>query len=1219
MDEQDYLDFLIEVLQATYKSQGNSKVIYPILQENLDKLDDNFIYALGSWAEARLPEVESSEAEDIAGILCNFSNLIKQFPAGKKATNMEISITGYEISLKVFTRKSYPETWASIQNDLGNAYLYRIRYNRAENLENAIKAFQLALEVRTKNDSPIQLATIQNNLGIAYKKRIRYNRAENLEKAITAYELALSVYTKNDFPIDWAMTQNNLGNAYSERISDDRAENLEKAITAYELALSIRTKKDFPIQWAMTQINLGAVYSRRIHGNKAENVEKAIAAYELALSVYTKNQFPIQWATIQNNLGFAYSKRICGNRAENLENAIEAYKLALEVRTKNDFPIDWATTQNNLSLAYSDRIDDDRVENLENAIETYQQALSVYTKNNFPIQWATIQNNLGNTYRERIEGKKAENLENAIKAYKLALEVRTKNDFPIDWATTQNNLGAAYSDRTYGDREENLENAIKAYKLALEVRSKKDFPIDWATTQNNLGAAYSDRICGDRAQNLKKAIKTYQLALEIRTKKDFPIQWATTQHNLGLAYRDRICGDSELNLEKAIEAFQLALSVRTVLANPIKHLETTRHLGNLHFNQGEWQKSVDVYEGAIDATENIRSSMKGDDRRQKIMAEAIEVYQKLVQAYINLSQFDKAIETVERSKARNLVELFTNRDLYPTKGNVPPEIISELDELRRNIPSLERQLQVATDQLSENSNEQKLPSLEESRKRLQQELQESRQQLDELLKQINDRYDSSFTLTQKVKTIPFSDIQSLIDERTAIIEWYLTRDEIITFIVTSHSQQPIIIPQSSPEKLKTLENWEQEYINAYREQKNQWITNLFTRLTDLAQILNLDSILSEIDAIFDQKGIKCDRLILIPHRFLHLFPLHALPLSNSNEELLLDRFARGVSYAPSCQLLKLTKQGVADFGYDLYLLAIAKLLNNKYLRLFSLYFHILIQQRPKQKHSLNFKNLFAIQNPTRLDEKPLLGSKLEVDKIRQYFDPNDSIVLAEAEATEANLNQNQEQLRSAHCLHFSCHGKFKFESPLESALLLSDPEGKLKADADLTLYKIFKLDLSQCRIVSFSACESGMTLSGNKEDADLPSGLDEYIGLPSGFLYAGSPSVVSTLWTVDPIATALLVIKFYKNLKQLPKLGNGDVSTALIKAQYWLRTLSSQKLARIQKNKRFKLLIAQIFENNKSDRRKFNDSLYAAIKLPDRQPYPFANPYYWAASVATGT
>jgi CHAT domain-containing protein len=287
--------------------------------------------------------------------------------------------------------------------------------------------------------------------------------------------------------------------------------------------------------------------------------------------------------------------------------------------------------------------------------------------------------------------------------------------------------------------------------------------------------------------------------------------------------------------------------------------------------------------------------------------------------------------------------------------------------------------------------------------------------------------------------------------------------------------------------------------------------------------------------------------------------------------LLLDRFAKGVGYAPSCQLLKLAKD--------------------------------------QEEHRPHFSRLFAIQNPTRSRSKPLLGSKLEVDRIRQHFDSDHSIVLAEAEATEATLNQRMTQLRYSHCVHFSCHGEFKPESPLESALLLADPEDKLGEDANLTLGKIFeKLYLNQCRLVTFSACESGMT--------DPTSISDEYIGLPSGFLYAGSLSIVSTLWTVDPLATTLLMIKFYKNLKRFPELKAGDVSLALKKAQTWLRTLTSKKLARIQNNPKFQRWVEQAFENlHKRDRNKFNDLLYAAIK---RQPCPFANPYYWSAFVATG-
>jgi hypothetical protein len=49
-------------------------------------------------------------------------------------------------------------------------------------------------------------------------------------------------------------------------------------------------------------------------------------------------------------------------------------------------------------------------------------------------------------------------------------------------------------------------------------------------------------------------------------------------------------------------------------------------------------------------------------------------------------------------------------------------------------------------------------------------------------------------------------------------------------------------------------------------------------------------------------------------------------------------------------------------------------------------------------------------------------------------------------------------------------------------------------------------------------CETGLS--------DPSSTSDEYIGLPSGFLKAGSSSIVSSLWSVDDFATALLMIRF---------------------------------------------------------------------------------------------
>jgi CHAT domain-containing protein len=942
------------------------------------------------------------------------------------------------------------------------------------------------------------------------------NKAANMEISLACYEIMLTIFTRHSHAEAWAQTQNNLGTAYINRIQGDTADNIEKAIASFQYALEVRTKDAFPNDWAMTQNNLGAAYRNRIQGDTADNIEKAIASYEYALEVRTKDAFPNDWADTQDNLGLAYSYRIQGDRADNIEKAIASYKYALEVRTKDAFPNDWAMTQNNLGLAY----------------------------------W------------RRIQGDRADNIEKAISSFQYALEVRTKDAFPNYWAMTQNNLGIAYWSRIQGDRADNIEKAIAAYQNALLVHTKEAFPNQWAAgTQNNLGAAYWSRIQGERADNIEKAIAAYEYALEVYTTDAFPNQWATTQNNLGAAYSNRIQGDTADNIEKAIASYQNALEVYTPKANPVECLRTSRSLGNLYFTQGHWQPAIDAYEKAITAVELSRSWANTDDRRQEIMAEAIDVYQKLVQAYINTEQWDKAIETVERSKARNLVELLANRDLYP-KGDVPQKIIDQLDELRRNIPSLERQLQVATDQLSGNSDEQQRPSLEESQKRLQQELQESRQQLDEVLNQIKP-FDSSFSLTQKVETIRFQEIQSLVGEQTALIQWYVTGDSIISSIITRHRSQPTII-SSSAEELEVFVNWVNKYLDAYYKQKQQWRNNLSSHLAELAAILKIDQTIAEIDSIFARQGIKCDRLILVPHLFLHLLPLHALPLANGN--LVCDKFPQGISYAPSSQILQLTQK----------------------------------RDRP------DFHHLFAIQDP----EENLAYSILEVETVSSFFSP--ATVLTRKDAREAEVKTHPE-LSLAHCNHFSCHGEFNLESPLKSALRLAETKqsnAKNSEDGLLTLAEIFALNLTQSRLVTLSACETGM--------ADFNSLSDEYISLPSGFLFAGSPSVISSLWEVSDISTSFLMMKFYENLKQLPIMTSGTVALALNQAQKWLRNLTSEDCVTFLNSlqPQWDSIIANL---PKREGKRIKAAITGARKqILQRSPHPFANPYYWAAFTATG-
>ena len=68
---------------------------------------------------------------------------------------------------------------------------------------------------------------------------------------------------------------------------------------------------------------------------------------------------------------------------------------------------------------------------------------------------------------------------------------------------------------------------------------------------------------------------------------------------------------------------------------------------------------------------------------------------------------------------------------------------------------------------------------------------------------------------------------------------------------------------------------------------------------------------------------------------------------------------------------------------------------------------------------------------------------------------------------------------------------------------------------------VARSDLGASRLAILSACETGLT--------DIRRAPDEYLGLPAGFLRAGAPAVVSTLWAVNDFSTMLLMERFYRH------------------------------------------------------------------------------------------
>src|ERR687886_675683 len=269
---EEYLSFLGEVLQATMESDVNPQVVYPILQENLDKLDLNFAQIL---AISKFTEVSSEEAAAIAGVIVYFGNLINQFPQGRRAWNLEIGIACYSAASEVYTREDYPEQWATAQNNLGNAYSDRIEGARAENIEDAIACYWKASEVYTCEDYPEQWAMTQNNLGNAYSGKIEGVRPANIEEAIACFRLALEIRTPTAFPLDCLQSGRNLGNtAFTAGFWDIALEGFEKAIQAVEKSRSWATSDEIRQQILAESIG---VYEKAIQACVNSNqLEKAI-------------------------------------------------------------------------------------------------------------------------------------------------------------------------------------------------------------------------------------------------------------------------------------------------------------------------------------------------------------------------------------------------------------------------------------------------------------------------------------------------------------------------------------------------------------------------------------------------------------------------------------------------------------------------------------------------------------------------------------------------------------------------------------------------------------------------------------------------------------------------------------------------------------------------------------------------------------------------------
>jgi CHAT domain-containing protein len=230
-----------------------------------------------------------------------------------------------------------------------------------------------------------------------------------------------------------------------------------------------------------------------------------------------------------------------------------------------------------------------------------------------------------------------------------------------------------------------------------------------------------------------------------------------------------------------------------------------------------------------------------------------------------------------------------------------------------------------------------------------------------------------------------------------------------------------------------------------------------------------------------EPALHSKQLLIVAHGALHYLPFNAL---QSGKDYLIDRYS--IRQLPSASVLQFLKGRQASPAAGVLALGNPDLGNPKY-------------------------DLKCAQDEAAAIVKGFPQAK----------------VLVRKDATKTAFKTLGPQFSY---LHFATHGQFDPDKPLNSGLLLAKDA---QNDGFLSLNELFSLRLN-ADLVTLSACETGL--------GKVSSG-DDVVGLTRGFLYAGSSTIVASLWEVDDEATSYLMEQFYANLKK------GNKREALRQAQ----------------------------------------------------------------------
>jgi CHAT domain-containing protein/Tfp pilus assembly protein PilF len=975
----------------------------------------------------------------------------------------------------------------------------------AESLRKAIEKLVESLPLWRKIEDHGNEAKTLGQIGEIYQQQLG-----ETQKGLDYYSQALPLFRSAGDVIEEAIALNNIGGAHF-RLGQN-----QKALEYYNQALTVTRASKNEREEGTSLVYIGRVYLR------LSDPHRALDYFEQGLALIRKVNYRVGEAHTLSSIANAYLS--LGEIQKSLEYCNEALPI---FRLLGDQSGEGGLLSS-IGYMYT------KLGELQKALEYYGDALRLLRATGNRFDEAFVLDNTGQVYNQMGEPKKAQ------ECYDQALEIRRALADRHGQATTLHNIGNNYLDlgeieraleyydqslslkRAVGDpREESytldsiggvyfnkgeLQKALDYHNQALVLRRKVSDQYGEAYALTNIGAVY------DQLGELQKALHYFEQALQIRRTVGDRYGEATSLHKIGTIYTKLRKADL------AQEYYNQALELSRTLRYQTRETEILLSIARHDRERGDIVEATRQVEAALNIIESTRTKVASQGLRSSYLASKQAFYELYVDLLMQRHRtqpsrgYDAAaLHASERSRARSLLDILTESRADIREGVDP--VLLERERL------LQQRLSVKSERLTrllggKHTEEQKTTASNE----LQGVLTDYR----DIQEKIRARSPHYAALTQP-QPLSLKEIQQLLDEDTVLLEYALGEERSYLWAITTTTIRSFELPRRA--EIEAAARRVYELLVAQAD-------DLYPEaLTKLSQMI--------LNPAADQLGRK--RLLIVSEGTLQYIPFGALPVPGMRVEVSDRRVSSSprlratstpliqdheIVSLPSASVLGVLRRELGERRSAPKTLAVLAdpvfEKNDQRVRATSKVQQV-AEQHQIEKDSDKTARPSDLQRATResglTSFDRLVLSRREADQIAALASGGQPLKALDFEASRAIATSPE--LGLYRILHFATHSLLNNQQPELSGIVLSlvDEQGRPQ-DGFLRLYEIYNLKLA-ADLVVLSACQTALGTEIKGE------GL---VGLTRGFMYAGTPRVVASLWKVSDEATAELMKRFYQKM-----------------------------------------------------------------------------------------